>query len=87
MASQLAKVQSYEDDQNVQTGYNYPATVDGYLPIRTPSGAVFHLIFGAGAPSTNYNNATNGSLYIDTTNLKLHIKTAASTWTVVGAQS
>lgn len=44
-------------------------------------------IYGAGAPSTDFNDAPNGSLYTDTTNYKLYIKTAAATWTVVGAQT
>lgn len=86
-SSLLAKVQPYEEDANVQSGYAYPTTTDGVLPIRMPGGTVYHVIFGQGAPSTNYNNAQNGSLYIDTTNFKLYIKTAASTWTVVGSQS
>ena len=45
------------------------------------------IIFGAGDPSTNYNDAPLDSLYIDTTNHKLYIHTATATWTVVGAQS
>lgn len=44
-------------------------------------------IFGEGAPSTNYDDAPLDSLYTDTTNHKLYIHTATSTWTVVGAQS
>ena len=46
------------------------------------------IIFGSGAPSTNFNDATVGaSLYIDTANGKVYTMTAAATWTVVGAQS
>jgi hypothetical protein len=44
-------------------------------------------IYGAGAPSTDFNDAPLGSMYTDTTNYKLYIMTAAATWTVVGAQS
>lgn len=47
----------------------------------------FHFITYAGTPDSTHNNAPLPSLFLDTTNKKLYIKTAASTWTVVGAQS
>lgn len=47
----------------------------------------FHVITYAGTPQSSHNNAPLPSLFIDMTNYKLYIKTAASTWTVVGAQS
>lgn len=59
--------------------YEKKMSEDGQLTI-------YH-IWCAGAPSTDFNDATNGSLYTDTTNYKLYIKTAAATWTVVGAQT
>lgn len=73
------------------SGYNFPAA-SWILPIKggpNSSGTQLDvmLIWGAGAPSTNYNNAPNGSLYTDMTNFKLYIKTASATWTVVGSQS
>ena len=48
-------------------------------------------IWGSGAPSTNYNNAPNGSVYIDYTNAAIYIKTGkpgsgtAGTWTTVNS--
>ncbi len=44
-------------------------------------------IYAAGAPGSDFDDAPLDSLYTDTTNHKLYIKTAASTWTVVGAQT
>jgi len=47
----------------------------------------FWHIFGAGDPSTNYNDAPLDSEYTDTTNHKKYIHTATATWTLIGAQS
>lgn len=74
------------------SGYNYPAAawVDVFTG-RNGSGAllVHHHIYYEGTPASDsdFNNAPNGSYFTDLTNFKLYIKTAASTWTVVGAQS
>lgn len=64
-------------------------TVYWELVGRDDTGAksVFHIIKYAGTPQSSHNNAPLPSLFIDATNNKLYIKTAASTWTVVGAQS
>ena len=45
------------------------------------------LILSADAPGSNFDDVDNDSLYIDTTNHVLYIKTADDTWTVVGDQS
>lgn len=47
----------------------------------------FHFIVYSGTPQTAHNSAPLPSLFLDITNYKLYIKTAAATWTVVGAQS
>ena len=77
-------------DSGQEAGLAFPATA-AWVEVsgRDQNGTErkIHLIFGDGAPSTNYNNANLPSLYVDYTNYKLYIKTAASTWTVVGAQS
>ena len=39
------------------------------------------LLWGTGAPSTNYAEARIGSHYTDLSNGELYVKTAASTWT------
>lgn len=57
---------------------------------RTPH-AITLEIWGAGAPSTNYNNAPNGSKYNDVTNAAIYIKTGmpgsgtGGTWTTVNS--
>lgn len=73
----------FADDSNA---FQYPTTCQGYTVWGNESSKT-HLIRGTGAPSTDYNNAPNGSLYIDMTAFKIYIKTASSTWTVVGAQT
>ena len=44
-------------------------------------------ILAAGAPGSNFDDAPLDSLYFDTTNHILYIKTASDTWTKVGAQT
>lgn len=47
-----------------------------------------YLLIGDGDPNDDTaHDAVTHALYYDYTNKKLYIKTAASTWTVVGAQS
>lgn len=74
------------------SGYNYPAGAwVMVLTGRNGSGSLLtlHHIFYEGTPASDsdFNNAPNGSHFTDLTNFKDYIKTAASTWTVVGAQS
>jgi hypothetical protein len=76
-------IRHQENDPNVDSGYSFPSTSD-YLEIKGPTHAIL-LILGTGAPSTDHNNAANGSLYIDMTNFTLYRKTAASTWTLSSA--
>ncbi len=66
--------------------FTFPTTCLGYVVLGDATTKI-NLILGTGDPSTNYNNAPLGSLYIDLTAYKLYIMTAAATWTVVGAQS
>lgn len=90
LSSQRLRFKEHNVDSGAEAGYAFPATaVWAELAGSDQNGTERSIMFilGTGAPSTNYNNAPNGSLYVDYTNLKLHIKTAASTWTVVGAQS
>lgn len=77
----------YPQPHSVDPGddLSFPATSDA-LVFKGPNSQIL-LITGAGVPGSNHNNADNGSLYVDTTNFKLHIKTATSTWVVVGSQS
>lgn len=49
--------------------------------------ADWHVIRCTAAPGSDFDDAPEGSTYIDMTNYKEYIKTAASTWTVKGAQS
>lgn len=77
-------------DSGVEAGLGFPATAAWVRFVgadQNGTSRMFHLITGTGAPSTNFNNADNGSLYIDYTNFKLYIKTAAATWIVVGTQT
>lgn len=68
--------------------YTFPTTCLGYFALGDETTKIL-VILGSAAPSTNYDNAPLGSLFILTTagSVKLYIYTAASTWTVVGAQS
>ena len=70
------------------SGYNYPAA-SWFLAFKgvNGSGTVLekHFIWYAGEPSTLFNSAPNCSLMFDTTNNKAYLKTAASTWTVIGS--
>jgi len=70
----------------------FAGTVDAYVVKFVSDGTagtakIIWKIWSAGAPGSNFNDATLDSEYTDTTAHKLYIKTAASTWTVVGAQS
>jgi hypothetical protein len=85
MANILYLSQQEHDPSVDATGFNFPATTD-YVKVVGPN-HTFEILAGSGDPSTNHNNAANGSLYIDMTNFALYIKTAASTWVVVGTQS
>ena len=73
----------YADAEN---RFSYPTTCLGYVVLGDETTSI-HVILGSAAPSTNYNNAPNGSLFVEMTNFVLYIKTGASTWTVVGAQT
>lgn len=70
------------------SGYNYPTTAY-VLPFVGLNGAgtalSFHMIWSIAAPGSDFNNAPNGSLLFDMTNFKAYLKTAASTWTVIGS--
>ena len=41
----------------------------------------FYLIWGSGAPSTDYDTAPAGSIYIDFTNAEGYVKKATTGWT------
>lgn len=71
-----------------EVAFSYPATA--YVrPNNVGTGAIFHEIRYAGAPSTLFANAPNGSSLVDTTNGDMWIKTLAvgsginGTWTQV----
>lgn len=73
----VLKVQDeFADDANF---FQYPDTCLGYMVIGDGTTKI-HLILGGGAPSTDYNNAPFGSLYIDITNKTMSIKDAATSW-------
>ena len=66
----------------------YPTTCLGYVVLGDETTKI-HIIVGSADPSTNYNNAPLGSLFIcnGAGAVKLYIHTVVGTWTVVGAQS
>lgn len=41
----------------------------------------FYILFGSGAPSTDYDTAPAGSVYFDYTNAEGYVKKATSGWT------
>jgi hypothetical protein len=93
----MAQIQSrrlqfnkFNVDSGVESGLAYPATAAwAELSGADQNGTErkIQIIFSQAAPGTDFNNAPNGSLCVDIANFKLYIKTAASTWTVVGSQS
>lgn len=86
-ANKLAQIQTYDADANVVAALALPTTCKGVIRIKLTDATYVYHAFGTGAPGTDYNNLDNGSLYTDLTNFKLHIKTAAATWVVVGSQT
>lgn len=63
-------------------------TIYGWPLVSQDNALTFWFILGDGVPSETYLPATIvHGLYYDTTNKKLYIRTATTTWTVVGAQS
>jgi hypothetical protein len=44
-------------------------------------GKQFYLLWGSGAPGTDYDTAPAGSMYFDYTNATVNIKKVASGWT------
>lgn len=87
---QSRRIQMQQDsvDSGQEAGLAFPATA-AWVKLsgadQNGTERSTYLIFGTGAPSTNYNNATNGSLYQDYTNLKWYVKTADTSWTVIGS--
>lgn len=68
----------FPDAENRQS---YPTTCQGYAVLGNDTYKI-HIIVGTGAPSTDYNNAPLGSLYIKSdATVDLYIKTAATSWT------
>ncbi len=65
---------------------DYDATGTAYfIRFTSADGAKdFWIIFGSGAPSTNYNDAPLDSIYIDTTAHMIYYHTAAATWAEIG---
>ena len=61
----------------------YPVTTDALI-FKGPNHEI-QLLAGVGDPSTNHNNAPNGSLFMDMTNFALYRKTAAATWTLASS--
>ena len=68
-----------------EASYGFASTTD-FTTLKGPNQEI-QILVTAAAPSTAHNNATLGSLAVDKTDYKLHIMTAAATWTVVGAQT
>lgn len=68
------------------SGYNYPAGAK-VLPLfgGQDNSAVIHLIIYGGAPSTNFNAAPIGSIFIrnDAGNVGVSFKADATTWTAL----
>lgn len=81
MANVLEMIRDYDPVRD--GGLSFPSTTD-YTRFKGKN-SDFMILAGTGAPSTNHNNAPNGSLYHDYTNLKWYIKTAAASWTVFGS--
>ena len=73
-----------------QEEYGYPSTADVAVFDGDNNGHV-HVIVDTVDPnaSSNYDKAPFGSLYIrkDSTNSKIFIKNASTSWVVVGAQT
>lgn len=76
-----------QKDSVDESTYSYASTTD-FVAFKGPNQNI-QLLAGAAAPSTAHNNAPLGSIYVATGAgaVKVYVKTAASTWTVVGAQS
>lgn len=90
LQSRRLQFQQESVDSGQENGLAFPATAAWVKVAGADQNGTersFYIILGTGAPSTNYNNASNGSLYLDYTNLKWYTKTADTSWTVVGAQS
>lgn len=71
-------------DGSTDSGYDYPAGAK-VLPLfgGQDKAAVAHLIFYGGDPSTNFNAAPIGSIFIrnDAGNVGVSFKADATTWT------
>lgn len=70
--------------QPAKTAYEGSGTVYKLSFTSEDNAFSWQILFGAGAPSTNYTDAPTDSLYIDTTNHMLYYKTAADTWAEIG---
>lgn len=60
------------DPSRDSSHFNFPSTTD-YVPLKGPNHEILFLM-GSGAPSTDHNNAPQGSLYMDKTNNVLYLK-------------
>jgi len=80
-------LQEQEYDPNVDASESYDADTD-YVKWKGENQEIqFMVVTGDPGANTNHDAAPNGSLCVDITNFVLYIKTAASTWTIVGTQS
>jgi len=73
------------ETQDPATFYGYPATATVLLKTQNDVGQ-WHVIIYAGAPASLFDNAPNGSMLINTTDSKFHVKIGAfgaadGTWT------
>jgi len=83
----MANIFKVQDEGiDTENGFGYPTTCVGFFIIGDKDNK-FHMIYGTAAPSTNYNNAPTGSLFMLTGTGVLYCKTGASTWVVAGTQT
>lgn len=69
-------VQQQEYDVNLDAHYGFPSTSDWILFKGETDANSYLFIRGVGAPGANHNNAPLGSIYVDVTNLTMHMKDA-----------
>jgi len=65
--------------RTLQTAYSYPATTYGYAVTGSTDAGTwsYHVLHGTGAPSSDHDNAPNGSVYFDYTNKTSYVKAGA----------
>ena len=76
-----------EERLTSQTGFGGTGTAYVAKKVSEDKARTSWWIEGSGAPSTDYNAATLGSIYIDLDGVHIYIMTAAATWTKVSGNT